>query len=116
MNVHDRVASKSLETFPERLVPNGEWKAIKRYEDPDFGIGGVDGQYRLVVFDDDGTVHGFALENASAKRTRFGWKLDTDRETLAHRQFGEEYMYDRDVADWIWVSPRYEYLTAGESE
>lgn len=107
------IAKKSLETFPDHLVPEGNWDAIKCYEDPDFGIGGVDEKGRLVVFHDDGTVHGFHLENATVEQTRFGVKLDTERDELSWRSLPQDYMFDRDVSEWVWVNPRYEYLTAG---
>lgn len=101
---------RALETFPESLVPEGDWRVIRHYEDPDFGIGGVDDQCRLVVFGDDGWIVGYHLENASVERNHYGPRIDAEYDSLADQTGPNEYMLDRDVSDWIWVNPRFEWL------
>lgn len=110
-------ARKAFEDFPEELVPEGEWEALYE-EEYRCGVGGVDEQGRLVSFSDDGWVVGQVLEDADVERTirgstGFDYKLDAERETISSGQHGPEFMLDRDVSDWVWVNPRYEYLTEG---
>lgn len=107
------IAKRSLADFPEALVPEGEWDVLYKLEDPSFGLGGIDGEGRLIHFGDDGWIIGYDLRNASVERTRFGKRIDAPQETVAELQMPEEFMMDRDVSDWRWVNPRYEYLTDG---
>lgn len=110
-------AKKAFADFPEELVPQGEWEALYE-EEYRCGVGGVDDQGRLVSFSDDGLVTGYALEDAGVQRTirgstGFDYRLDAEQETIGEMQHGHEFMLDRDVSDWRWVNPRYEYLTEG---
>lgn len=102
---------KAFEDFPMEMLPEPANKILKRYEDPDFGIGGIDAEHRLVSFSDDGWVVGYHLDGAETERTNYGYRLDTEQDSLADRQLGEEFMLGRDTSDWVWVHPRYRWLT-----
>lgn len=104
------LTKRALETFPESLVPEGEWRVIYRLENPDFGIGGVDEQCRLVVFGDDGWIVGYHLEDASVEQSTYGPRIDAEYDTLADQTLPYEYMLERDVSAWVWVNPRFEWL------
>ncbi|NUC75044.1 hypothetical protein HTZ84_22525 [Haloterrigena sp. SYSU A558-1] len=113
MRGNQTIASKTLESFPEHLLPDGNRKVLAKKEHVECGLLGVDGDRRLRMSSDDGTVYAYGLETASVERESWGLSLEADSEIIADRQFAEEYMHDRDVSDWVWVSPRYEYLTEG---
>lgn len=104
------IAKRSLSDFPESFVPEDSWDVLYSMEDRDFGLGGIDGEGRLIRFSDDGWITGYDLLNASVERTRHGPKLDAPQETITTGQMPEEFMMDRDVSDWRWVNPRFEYL------
>jgi hypothetical protein len=65
MNRHDLVAEKSLASFPDEYLPDGDKQAIAELERADFGVGGIDAAERLVSFSDDGAVYAYDLTTAT---------------------------------------------------
>lgn len=107
----ERIAEKALEDYPEEYVPDGDWKALKSYEYLPFGIVGIDAEERLLLSADDGSIRGVDLDTAYVEKTRYGRHIRGEDEYVAHQQHPQEYMLDRDTSDWVWVSPRFRYLT-----
>lgn len=112
----EKLAEKTLQDFPEEYVPEGDWKALKSYEYIPFGIVGVDDKERLLISADDGMIRGTHLDTAYVEKTRHGRHIRGEKDDLAYQQHPHEYMWDRDTSDWVWVSPRFRYLTDPSDE
>lgn len=115
----EAIKAYALEDFPESLVPEGDREVIRWYDDRDFGVLGVDGEQRLVSASDDGWIIGYHLDEATIEQRKgrvgrpLGKRLKTQQDDIAARQFPEEFMFERDVSEWVWVHPRYRWLVEG---
>lgn len=107
----DKIKERAFRDYPEEHIPDGDREILYKMDYPDFGIGGIDAQQRLVSFGDDGWIVGYHLDTASVNQDRYGKSLDAEHDTLAHQSMPEPFMFGKDVSEWVWVHPRYRWLT-----